>query len=337
MINFDINDDVVSLLLILLVVVTVNNSRHRHRLTRSALLHPILSPWNQLLRNADDGSFLSITGFNRVGFKELERTVFPIEDIALIGVKNGRPEILDNKGKLGLFLLYVTSRMEVKHLCLIFGVPPTTCIRYINKMMKLIVKKLKNNAISRIRFPQNDEEKQYYASLIERREPSIKNCIGFVDGLSVACQCSSEITEQNKDYNGYKHDTSVNNVLAFAPTGKVIFASLNFPGSWHDSTVCAALINEVIERIGSYCFCVDQGFPRSGLLFDKFVGPISKKAKRKLAPMLRDLIMRKSGIFTSLRQAAEWGMRALQGSFSRLKARLGSNKAKRGRLLLCIN
>jgi hypothetical protein len=72
------------------------------------------------------------------------------------------------------------------------------------------------------------------------------------------------------------------------------------------------------------------------LLFDKFVGPISKKAKRKLAPMLRDLIMRKSGIFTSLRQAAEWGMRALQGSFSRLKARLGSNKAKRGRLLLCI-
>jgi hypothetical protein len=138
MINFDINDDVVSLLLILLVVVTVNNSRHRHRLTRSALLHPILSPWNQLLRNADDGSFLSITGFNRVGFKELERTVFPIEDIALIGVKNGRPEILDNKGKLGLFLLYVTSRMEVKHLCLIFGVPPTTCIRYINKMMKLI-------------------------------------------------------------------------------------------------------------------------------------------------------------------------------------------------------
>ena len=59
MINFDINDDVVSLLLILLVVVTVNNSRHRHRLTRSALLHPILSPWVQLLRNADDGSFLS--------------------------------------------------------------------------------------------------------------------------------------------------------------------------------------------------------------------------------------------------------------------------------------
>jgi len=98
-------------------------------------------------------------------------------------------------------------------------------------MMKLIVKKLKNNAISRIGFPQNDEEKQYYVSLIEQREPSIKNCIGFVDGLSVACQCSSEITEQNKDYNGYKHDTSVNNVLAFAPTGKVIYGTAALTGT----------------------------------------------------------------------------------------------------------
>ena len=46
--------------------------------------------------------------------------------------------------------------------------------------------------------------------------------------------------------------------------------------------------------------------------------------------------MRKSGIFTSLRQAAEWGMRALQGLLSRLKARLGSNKKKRGIVLLSI-
>ena len=330
------NDDVLGLLLILLVVVASNNARNRHRLTSSAVLHPTLSPWMQLLRNADDGSFLSITGFNRSSFKELERSIFPLEDVALAGVKRGRPERLDCKGKLGLYLLYATSRMDIKHLCLIFGVPPTTCIRYINKMMKLIVKKLKNNAIARVYFPRTDDEKQCFASMIEQREPSVKNCIGFVDGISIPVQCSSEITEQNKDYNGYKHDTNVNNVLAFAPTGKVIYAALNYPGSWHDSTVSQELIELVIETIGSYCLCVDQGFPRSGLLYDKFVGPISKKAKRKLEPMLRDLVMRKSGIFTSLRQAAEWGMRALQGSFSRLKARLGSNKVKRGILLLSI-
>ena len=81
---------------------------------------------------------------------------------------------------------------------------------------------------------------------------------------------------------------------------------------------------------------MDQGFPRSGSLFKKFVGPISKKAKKELEPMLRDLIMAKSALFTSLRQAAEWGMRALQGTFSRLKAQIGSNKKKRGKIIYSI-
>ena len=96
-----------------------------------------LQHYLQLLKNADDGSFLTITGFNRAAFRELELAIFPIEDVIRAGVKRGRPESLDNKGKLGVYLLYTTSRMEVKHLCMIFGVPPTTCIRYINKMMKL--------------------------------------------------------------------------------------------------------------------------------------------------------------------------------------------------------
>ena len=263
----DVNNDVLSLLLILLIVVTVNNSRNRHRLTSSALVHPSLSPWIQLLRNADQSSFLTVTGFSRFAFVELERALYPLEDIVASGKKRGRPEALDNKGKLGLYLLFVTSRMEIKFLCLIFGIPPTTCIRYINNVMKLVVKKLRNNPVSKIHFPDTDEEKEYFASLIAHREPSIRNCIGFVDGVSIAVQCSSEVQAQNKDYNGYKHDTNVNNVLAFAPTGKVIYAALNYPGSWHDSTVCAGLIDVVVETIGAFCMCVDQGFPRSGLYF----------------------------------------------------------------------
>ena len=130
----DVNNDVLSLLLILLIVVTVNNSRNRYRLTSSALVHPSLSPWIQLLRNADHSSFLSVTGFSRFAFKELERALYPLEDVIASGKKRGRPEALDNKGKLGLYLLFVTSRMEIKFLCLIFGIPPTTCIRYINNV-----------------------------------------------------------------------------------------------------------------------------------------------------------------------------------------------------------
>jgi len=126
---------------------------------------------------------------------------------------------------------------------------------------------------------------------VARREPSVRNCIGFVDDLSVPVRCCSEAEAQNKEYNEYRHDTHVNNVLAFLPTGL-------------------------------FCLCVDQGFPRSGSLFKKFVGPTSKKTKKEFEPMLRDLIVAKSALFTSLRQATEWRMRALQVTFSRLKARL---------------
>jgi len=330
------NTEVLSVLLILLVIVTVNNARNRHRLTKSALVHPKFSPWINLLRNADDGSFLTITGFSRFAFNELEKVLFDADGMHSVGSKRGRPELIDNRGKVGIYLLYVTSRMEVKMLCLIFGVPPTTCIGYINKMLQLVIKRLAKNDAAKIHFPKSDEEKSYYASLVARREPSIRNCIGFVDGLSVPAQCCSEVVAQNKAYNGYKHDTHVNNVLAFSPTGMVMYAAINYPGSWHDSTVSADLIELVIATIGLYCLCVDQGFPRSGSLYEKFVGPISKKAKKELEPMLRDLIMAKSTLFTSLRQAAEWGMRALQGTFSRLKARLGSNKKKRGKIIYSI-
>jgi len=50
MLSFDASDHVLGLLLILLVVITANNARNRHRLTKSALLPPTLSPWTQLLR-----------------------------------------------------------------------------------------------------------------------------------------------------------------------------------------------------------------------------------------------------------------------------------------------
>jgi hypothetical protein len=66
------------------------------------------------------------------------------------------------------------------------------------------------------------------------------------------------------------------------------------------------------------------------------VGPLTKKMIKKLAPNLRQYLIDTSNIYVSLRQASEWGMRALQGTFSRLKGRLTSNHFKRGRIILAI-
>jgi hypothetical protein len=92
----------------------------------------------------------------------------------------------------------------------------------------------------------------------------------------------------------------------------------------------------VIEDLGDYCMCVDQGFTRTGALYDKFVGPLSKTARKKLSPVLSAHLIRRHQVYISLRQASEWGMKSLQGTFSRLKTRLPSHRMKRRNIMHSI-
>ena len=193
-------------------------------------------------------------------------------------------------------------------------------------MLEKIIHFLCKHPSSRVKFP-DDIEMAEYANLIALREPA-------VDGVCIPVQCSDDVS--NKMYNGYCHDTMCNNVFAFSPKGKIIFASINNSESWHDSQVAYKLIEIVLERCHMYAFCADQGFPRSDALHDKFIGPISEKTSRKLAPNLVNLLSEKHNKAISLRQSSEWGMRALQGSFSRLQSSLTSNKRKRHEILSAI-
>jgi len=127
-----------------------------------------------------------------------------------------------------------------------------------------------------------------------------------------------------------------NNVFAFGPDGKIFLAALNFPGSWHDSSLIARLLPKLKEKIKGKKICVDMGFPRSGDAHDILVGPYSKKKAKKLSPVLKKILLKRSSYYTSLRQASEWGMRALQGSFPRLKKRLPSDSKLRSIVLEAI-
>jgi hypothetical protein len=291
----------------------------------------------KLLNDGDEISFLEMTGFNFAAFRSLRMILFEPEITeALAGVRpRGRPSQLDFDGQLGLYLYFVNSMLRIKHLCQIFGVTPTTVSIVINRMIRRVIKKLKTNAAAMIRYP-TLAEKEQYAEMIRVREPLVNDVIGFIDGVSIPVQCSDEESEQNAMYNGYHCDTMCNNVFLFYPTGKIGSACINFPGSWHDSTTAEALINWSIENLGSFKFCVDQGFPRSGKLHELFVGPLSKKSRRNLAPILRNHMIELHNLYVSLRQSSEWGMRALQGSFSRLKSRLTSNKLKRYHIIAGI-
>jgi hypothetical protein len=277
-----------------------NSARFSSKLIRQGLQQPRFSSWTHLYQHGDDGSFVTITGFDRRTFETVKDVLFPPQVIDIsVGQKRGRPSGLDEAGKLGLYLLYCGSRCHLKFLCMIFGVIPTTASNIINNMMYLVCRKLQDHPFSRVFYP-SPAEMAAWAALVQAREPSVNNNCGFVDGVKLPVQCSDDEVEQNAAYCGYHHDTMCNNVFAFRPLGKIFFAAINYPGSWHDATVCQDLVNWAITFLRTYCLCVDQGFPRSGDLKGKFVGPLSRKSRLKLSPILANSLLRRHALYCTL-------------------------------------
>lgn len=257
-----------------------NNARERPRLHSTDIPPAKYSPWRSLLLRASDDAFLLMTGFTRQAFLQLEQAVLPQYEYRM-----GRPLKLDFRDQLGLYLFYVGSKLRIKDLAFLFYVLPCTASLIIKRMRILIVKGLRTEAAAAIRFPDQPTMVRL-AAMVQVREPLVDNVIGFADGFSIAIQCSRETFDQNAFYDGYLHDTMVNNVLIFSPEGKVISAAINYPGSWHDSTVANGIMDTCESRLGNFAICVDQGCPRSGRLLNKFVGPLSLAARRNLHDLL---------------------------------------------------
>ena len=319
------------LALLILLIHASNSIRDRTKLHRCSLLSHNESPWIKLYRHGDASSFLNMTGLTRHDFSLLHDVLF----VGQQPQRMGRPRLMESTAQLGLFLFYLGSTMGMKHLCMIFGITPSTCSEVINKMLHLVVRKLKRHPMAAVKFP-DAEKMEYFARLINQREPEVDDVIGFMDGLSLVSECTSEVFEQNAMYNGYHSETMVNNIIAYGPDGKVFLAAINFPGSWHDGSITANILPYIRERIGNYKMCVDQGFPRSGDASFILVGPISRRQARRLAANLRQYLLTISNVYVSLRQASEWGMRGLQGTFPRFKKRLPGNAFKRSLVIKSI-
>jgi len=311
-------------LMLFILLIHASNSVCNHTyLHCCALLSHAESPWTKLYRHGDDSSFLNLTGLSRQAFKQLYYVLFL--DVQM--QRTGRPQLMHPTAQLGLYLFIIGSTVGNKQLCLIFGITPTVCSRVINKMMILVVQKLKRHLFAQVRFL--DEEKMArFARKINQREPVVNDFIGFMDGLALQSECTSEQIEQNAMYSSYHSDTMVNNIFAYGPDGKVFLAAINFPGSWHDGSIMANILPYIHNNIGTYKMCVHQGFPRGGDAAYILVGPISQKQVQRLAANLQPYLLRLSNVYVSLCQASEWGMRGLQGSFPHCKKCLPGSAEK---------
>jgi hypothetical protein len=206
--------DVCLVILIILLAVYRNSLRQKNNLLRDAIVHPKKSAWQHLLDSGDPSSFLLLTGLNRDAFYLLLDVVIPHNHrLRSHRRKRGRQWSLSAEGQLGLLLFYLGSTMPYKHLCLLFGITPSACSRIVNKMLNRVVRNLRFHPHARVKFP-NNAKMQQFASMIEAREPSVSDVIGFMDGLSLSSQCTDERNIQNAYYCGYDCDTMVNNVFA---------------------------------------------------------------------------------------------------------------------------
>lgn len=223
----------------------------------------------KLFNSGDKSSFICLTGFDYATFHEIHDIVFE----GTVPKVRGRKPKLDSNGKLGCLLIFLNSTIGEKHLALIFGISVDSVSRTLTSMVKLVNEKLLNNEKCKTAWP-SDAEKVEFAAKIAAREPLITNAIGFVDGLALRISCSDDIDEQNAYYNGWHGDTYVNNILVFSPNGKVIFAVLNYFGSWHHAKVAETLYNSIIDYETKYAIIADSAFPRGRQYVNRILKPI---------------------------------------------------------------
>ncbi len=106
--------------------------------------------------------------------------------------------------------------------------------------------------------------------------------------------------------------------IPFVPLGVVVACALDAPGSWHDSEIAANCklydkLQSVYDRTGGIAV-VDAAFSKKCCPF------MIKSGKRKPGETPMQSTIRRHA--TSLQKLAEWGMRAIQGSYPHLKDRL---------------
>ena len=166
-----------------------------------------------------------------------------------------------------------------------------------------------------------------------------------MDGIKLTLQQSGTYVIQDVFYNGWTYDHYVMSVVCLCPDGTIPIAFFNVPGCVHDSLVADyrdiyTKLEREYEKHGGKC-TVDSAF---GGVQRPYLIKLSQDNLFSDLPTQqeRNEDVRRKIQATSMRQAAEWGMRMLQGSFPRLKDRFvfekrGERRIAMRRFILLFN
>lgn len=300
---------------------------------RRSLHMPRDSAWNIAYQSRSDRALITLTGLNVRSFEKLHSLFAPLfhrhtphTDNGSIGTLNvqerrGRPRIVTSHACLGLVLMWTRTTCQYWVLSGTFGLVGTACGHWLRFGKRILLNALFGLEECKIRLP-NLEKVEQYKNAIQRRHPNLKDAAYVGDGLKILLQKAGDEQTQEAFYNGWKSGHFITNLFVFAPDGTIIMAVLNCPGSMHDSELAALgspsvyrQIDDLYDEFGTKCV-MDSAFAAATR-----PSIIKSKKRETIASMAQSTAEYNELVEAlSLRQSAEWGMRALQGAFGRLKA-----------------
>jgi hypothetical protein len=313
---------------------SIEERRRRYRkIPRSALIPLALSPWRKLLASRNDQAYITMMGFDCESFDRILEKFGPMFSghtpfdasgmIVAFEYVSGRKREVQPADCLGLVLVWTRTRGPKNVLQLVFGLTYTNLSVYLRFGIRLMVETFRHDPLASVRIP-SAETIETFKDAFAERHPLLNDCWATMDGLKLYLQQSGNCEIQERYYNGWTHDHYVTSVFCFCPDGMIPIAFFNVPGSVHDSQVAEFgniynRLEEVYLSTGAKC-CVDSAF---GNVTRNYLYKSCQDLLGSNAPTRgeRLLDLQKKRQATSARQTAEWGMRALQSSFPRLKDR----------------
>jgi len=244
----------------------------------------------------------------------------------------GRPLKLNNWMLVGLTLVYLTTPTPIKLLQLMFGVGDTVLRESIVlglDMLALVLDGIPDAAVS---WPSFDQQAAWNA-MIRTRFSAMYPTDGahkpfaFVDGTHFRVPAPGAVNKSNRFYSAYKKFHTINNIIAFAPNGTIIYALCNLPGASSDVS-CARRLQRIMgdtkRTLPKYRLLADTGFVGRSCF-------VTTRAKHSWPNMTAGDIAWHN--FASIiRQCNEWGYAKLKTVFGRLRA-LPASSVTRQRIL----
>jgi len=293
-------------------------------------MDPEDAEWHTLYCHGDDGALVNTTSLTRTAFDQL------LEEFSkdyLRGVKNqtrkgGRPSKMQSPSTiLGFLLTWYCDQMGAKTVCRMFGIPPSTCGRYLRIAEVALLGTLRRLPEGKFLWPTKAQQVAWGA-LVELKHPYVTKRWGFIDGKNYRVAAPGAADLQNAMYNGWLHSVYITGCACFGVDGCVIWAKHNVVGSWNDGENSRPfqlkLQDEAINEVG-HGVLSDSAFPVSGDMFTLIISPLKEGDIERSPAATRPALFAMSAAITTMRQSAEWGMGAVEKVYRRLLNKLPFN------------